>query len=168
MTSSIVKRCSVAVVLALVALLPQTSELQTSKKGLRMIADLEGCRLSAYQCSAKVWTNGIGHTAGVSTATQITEKQAAVNLVEDVKSVERGIARCVVRQMPPMVYDAVVSFTFNVGVKAACESTLVFFLNHGEWRKACEQLPRWVYVRGVRSAGLERRRQNEKVYCLGG
>lgn len=168
MTPSIVKRCLVGVVLSLVALLPQTAGLHTSEQGLRLIADFEGCRLSAYQCSANVWTIGIGHTEGVTAQARMTERQAAVNLVADVQRVERGIARCMAIMMPQPVYDAVVSFAFNVGVKAACNSTLAFFINQAHWRSACEQLSRWVFVKGVRSAGLERRRANERAYCLKG
>ena len=33
--------------------------------GLNLIKQFEGCRLTAYQCSAGVWTIGYGHTAGV-------------------------------------------------------------------------------------------------------
>ncbi|MGP6443901.1 lysozyme [Rahnella aceris] len=168
MQPSIVRRCAVAAVLAIAALLPQTPTLKTSAAGLALIADFEGCRLSAYQCSAGVWTNGIGHTAGVKPHTQISERQAAVNLVEDVMRVEKGIARCMPIAMPQPVYDAVVSFAFNVGVTAACKSTLAFFINKGEWRNACEQLPRWVFVNGERITGLERRRVNELAYCLRG
>jgi lysozyme len=168
MQPSIVRRCAVAAVLAIAALLPQTPTLKTSAAGLALIADFEGCRLSAYQCSAGVWTNGIGHTAGVRPQTHISERQAAVNLVEDVMRVEKGIARCMPVAMPQPVYDAVVSFAFNVGVTAACKSTLAFFINKGQWRDACEQLPRWVFVNGVRVAGLERRRTNELAYCLRG
>jgi lysozyme len=168
MQPSIVRRCAVAAVLAIAALLPQTPTLKTSAAGLALIADFEGCRLSAYQCSAGVWTNGIGHTAGVKPQTQISERQAAVNLVEDVMRVEKGIARCMPVAMPQPVYDAVVSFAFNVGVTAACKSTLAFFINKGQWRDACEQLPRWVFVNGERVTGLERRRTNELAYCLRG
>ena len=168
MQPSIVRRCAVAAVLAIAALLPPTPTLKTSAAGLALIADFEGCRLSAYQCSAGVWTNGIGHTAGVKPQTHISVRQAAVNLVEDVMRVEKGIARCMPVGMPQPVYDAVASFAFNVGVTAACKSTLAFFINQGEWRKACEQLPRWVFVNGVRVTGLERRRANELAYCLRG
>lgn len=168
MQPSIVRRCAVAAVLAIAALLPQTPTLKTSAAGLALIADAEGCRLSAYQCSAGVWTNGIGHTAGVKPQTHISERQAAVNLVEDVMRVEKGIARCMPVAMPQPVYDAVVSFAFNVGVTAACKSTLAYFINKGQWRDACEQLPRWVFVNGVRVTGLERRRANELAYCLRG
>ena len=43
---------------------------------------------------------------------------------------------------------AVRDWTFNVGGGAACNSTLVRRLNEGRLREACEQLPRWVYVKG--------------------
>lgn len=65
--SSIVKRCSVVAVLALAALMPDFRLLNTSPEGLALIADLEGCRLTPYQCSAGVWTSGIGHNCRGST-----------------------------------------------------------------------------------------------------
>ena len=166
--ASIVKRCSVAVVLALAVLVPDFRMLKTSPDGLALIADLEGCRLKPYQCSAGVWTSGIGHTAGVTPKGDITEQQAAQNLVSDVLNVERRLAVCVPVDMPQPVYDAVVSFAFNVGVTAACGSTLAGFIKQLHWRSACEQLSRWVYVNGVKNRGLERRRASEMAYCLTG
>lgn len=166
--ASLVKRCSVAAVLSLAVLMPDFRLLQTSPEGLALIADLEGCRLRPYRCSAGVWTSGIGHTAGVMPERDITEREAAVNLVADVLNTERRLAACVPVAMPPRVYDALVSFAFNVGTGAACRSTLVVYLKRQQWRRACEQLPHWVYVNGERSAGLENRRQRERAYCLQG
>lgn len=160
--NSIAKRCTVA------AVLPQYSALHTSEAGVRLLADFEGCRLSPYQCSANVWTSGIGHTAGVVPGKVISERQAAVNLVADVYRVERAIGRCMPVTMPQPVYDAVVSFAFNVGVTAACGSTLAGFIKQLHWRSACEELSRWVYVNGVKNRGLERRRASEMAYCLTG
>ncbi|MCP1107491.1 lysozyme [Serratia nevei] len=165
---SIVKRCSVAVVLALAALLPDFTRLHTSMAGLELIANLEGCRLSPYQCSAGVWTSGIGHTAGVKPGGVITEREAAVNLVADVMQVEKRIVQCMPVTMPQPVYDAVVSFAFNVGTGAACASTLAYFINKKQWTAACNQLPRWVFVNGVRSVGLENRRARELALCMTG
>ncbi|MFE8048637.1 lysozyme [Brenneria goodwinii] len=165
---SIVKRCLAVTVLALAALVPDFSLLHISRDGLALIADLEGCRLSPYQCSANVWTNGIGHTAGVVPGKTITEHEVAVNLVADVLRVEKSLARCMDVAMPQAVYDAVVSFAFNVGVGAACRSTLAFFINKNQWRNACDQLLRWVYVNGQISPGIEKRRQRERVVCLKG
>ncbi|MBS1206486.1 MAG: muraminidase [Proteobacteria bacterium] len=166
--SSIAKRCSVAVVLALAALVPDFRLLRTSPDGLALLADLEGCRLRPYQCSAGVWTSGIGHTAGVAPKHDITGQEAASNLVADVLNTERRLAACAPVAMPPAVYDAVVSFAFNVGTGAACKSTLVYFLNQKKWQQACDQLPRWVYINGIKNKGLENRRKRERDYCLKG
>ena len=163
-----IKRCSAAAVLALAVVLPDFRLLKTSQQGLALIADLEGCRLRPYQCSAGVWTSGIGHTAGVTPTRDISEKEAAVNLVADVLQVERRLEQCVPVAMPPPVFDAVVSFAFNVGSGAACRSTLAFFLNKKQWQQACDQLPRWVFIKGVRNRGLEMRRQRERTRCLQG
>ena len=166
--SSIVKRCSVAAVLALAALMPDFRLLNTSPDGLALIADLEGCRLTPYQCSAGVWTSGIDHTAGVVPKRDITEREAAANLVADVLNTERRLAVCVPVTMPQSVYDALVSFSFNVGTGAACRSTLVSYIKRHQWWQACDQITRWVYVNGERSTGLENRRQRERTYCLKG
>ena len=166
--ASIVKKCSVAVVLALATLVPDFRLLHTSPDGLALIADLEGCRLRPYQCSAGVWTSGIGHTAGVVPKRDITEREAATNLVADVLTVEKRLAVCVPVQMPQPVYDALVSFAFNVGTGAACRSTLVYHLKHQQYWQACDQLTRWVFVNGVKSTGLENRRYRERTYCLKG
>ncbi|MCP3883693.1 MAG: lysozyme [Sulfitobacter sp.] len=166
--SSIVKRCSVAVVLALALLLPEHRDVKTSDAGLALLANLEGCRLNPYQCSAGVWTSGIGHTAGVKPAQAITEQAAAKNLISDVLITERSVDKCMPVAMPQPVYDAVISFAFNVGTAAACRSTLAFFINNGEWGKACQQLPRWVFVDGVKSDGLINRRSAELKHCLKG
>jgi lysozyme len=157
----------VAAVLALAVLMPDFRLLNTSPEGLALLADLEGCRLTPYQCSAGVWTSGIGHTAGV-TPGDITERQAATNLVADVLNTEQRLAVCVPVKMPPRAYDTLVSFAFNVGTGATCRSTLVSFIKRQQWWQACDQLTRWVYVNGVRNKGLENRRARERAYCVKG
>lgn len=166
--SSSAKKCAVLTIIALAALLPEFHTLNISSEGLRLLANAEGCRTSPYQCSAGVWTNGIGHTRGVTPASVVNERQVAVNLIDDVQRVERGIARCMPAAMPPPVYDAAVSFAFNVGVGAACGSTFTTLINQQKWRAACNQLPRWIYVNGKPSKGLEQRRRAEQAWCLKG
>ncbi|MBZ6395586.1 MULTISPECIES: lysozyme [Pantoea] len=163
-----VKRCAVGVVLALAATLPGFQKLHTSVEGLKLIADYEGCRLQPYQCSAGVWTDGIGNTRGVVLGRSITERQAAGNFITNVLRVEAALARCVAVSMPQQVYDALVSLAFNVGTGNACGSTMVALLKQGRWREACGQLPRWVYVKGVFNQGLDNRRQREMAWCLRG
>lgn len=165
---SITRRCRIAAIIALAALLPNFQLLKTSPAGLALITNLEGCSLTPYQCSAGVWTSGIGHTAGVRPQQNVTEHEVAVNLIGDVLSVERQLAICVPIKMPQPVFDALVSFTFNVGGGAACRSTLVFFIKHQQWLQACDQLTRWVFIDGVRNQGLENRRIRERARCLEG
>ncbi|WP_034911964.1 lysozyme [Erwinia sp. 9145] len=168
MSLQTVKRCAVGAVLVIVALLPGFQQLQTSVEGLALIADYEGCRLQPYQCSAGVWTDGIGNTRGVVPGKTITERQAAQGFISNVLRIEAALARCVPVTMPQPVYDALVSFAFNVGTGNACGSTLVRLLKEKRWREACRQLPRWVYVNGVVSQGLENRRARELAWCLKG
>lgn len=99
---------------------------------------------------------------------EITERQAAANLVADVMNVEKRLAICAPVKMPQHVYDALVSFAFNVGTGAACRSTLVSFIKRLQWPQACDQLTRWVYVNGEINKGLENRRARERAYCLRG
>ncbi len=99
---------------------------------------------------------------------QVSERQAAVNLVYDVMRVERGIDACMLAGMPQRIYDTAVSFAFNVGVRAACSSTFARYIRLQHWLDACNELRRWVFVKGVRNHGLENRRANETAYCLRG
>lgn len=163
-----VKHCAVGAVLAVAATLPGFQLLHTSVEGLKLIADYEGCRLQPYQCSAGVWTDGIGNTSGVVPVRSITERQAAGTFIANVLRVENALARCVVVEVPRYVYDALVSFAFNVGTGNACGSTMVLRINQRRWAEACHQLPRWVYVRGVFNQGLENRRARELSWCLKG
>lgn len=168
MNAQIVKRCVIGVVLAIAATLPQFQLLKTSPQGLELIADYEGCRLTPYRCAAGVWTNGIGHTEGFVPGKTLNEHQVAGNLVSDVLRVEKALAVCAPVDMPPQVYDAMVSLAFNVGTGAVCRSTMVSFIKRHQWWQACDQLSRWVYVNGVKNNGLENRRAREKAWCLKG
>lgn len=129
----------------------------------------EDCRQDYRQrATGGIWTDGIGNTSGVIPGKTITERQAAEGLISNVLRVERVLERCVKQQPPQKVYDAVVSFAFNVGTGNACSSTLVKLLNQRRWADACRQLPRWVYVKGVFNQGLDNRRAREMAWCLQG
>ncbi|NIE70329.1 lysozyme [Pantoea sp. Acro-807] len=163
-----VKRCAIGVVLAIATTLPGFQQLHTSVEGLKLIADYEGCRLKPYKCDADKWTGGIGNTVGVVPGKTITERQAAGTFISNVLRTEKALSRCLFTKVPQKVYDATVSLAFNVGTGNACTSTLVKLLNQERWRDACDQLPRWVYVKGVFNQGLDNRRVRERAWCLKG
>ena len=88
--------------------------------GLNLIKQFEGCRLSAYQCAAGVWTIGYGHTAGVKKGMTITQEQADAYLKQDIKKFEGYVNNSVyvpiTANLNQNQFDALVSFAFNCGV----------------------------------------------------
>ena len=165
--------CSVTSVLAIVFTID--SELSVSENGLRHIANEEGCRLKSYQCSANVWTVGLGHTKGVTKDTHITEKQAAEKFVESVAAAEKVVKKLITQKPNQGEYDMMVSFVYNLGAGNFADSTLLKLFNQGKSIEACQQYPRWIYVNGkncliVESncAGIPKRRSKEQDVCLNG
>jgi lysozyme len=65
-------------------------------------------------------------------------------------------------------YDAIVSFTFNVGEGNLRRSTLLRKLNAGDIVGACNELPRWNKAGGRVLPGLVKRRAEERALCLEG
>ena len=47
--------------------------MKTSQRGINLIKQFEGVRLTAYKCPAGVYTIGYGHTRGVKRGMKITE-----------------------------------------------------------------------------------------------
>jgi lysozyme len=64
-------------------------------------------------------------------------------------------------------WDAVISWSFNIGSKAACDSTLVKKLKAQDYDGACAELLRWDKFQGKPLAGLTKRRQAEYQQCMG-
>lgn len=137
--------------------------MKTGEKGLALIKHFEGLRLQAYRCSADVWTIGYGHTAGVRPGDVITPEQADAFLREDVADAERVVGRFVRVPLTQCQFDALVSFTFNLGSGNLRTSTLLRLLNAGDYPRAAGQLLRWVNAGGKRLPGLVRRREAEKA-----
>ena len=60
---------------------------------------------------------------------------------------------------------AFVSFAFNVGNKALCDSTLARKANAGDMPGACAELSRWTRAGGRELPGLVKRRAAERELC---
>lgn len=90
-----------------------------SQAGLKLIMQFEGCRLTAYQCAAGVWTIGYGHTSGVKRGMNITQAQAEEYLRQDcdkfVKYVNNRSYVAIADALNQNQFDALVSFTYNCG-----------------------------------------------------
>lgn len=134
---------------------------QLSAQGLELIKGFEGLRLSAYQDSGGVWTIGYGHTRGVKPGDRITEAQAEAYLREDTGWAQQAVRDLVRVPLSQGQFDALTSFTFNLGRGALEQSTLLRKLNAGDYAGAQAEFARWVHDDGRVLQGLVRRRAAE-------
>ena len=125
------------------------------------ISSFEGCRLSAYKCSAGVWTIGYGHTKGVREGDSCTEEQATVWLTDDIKETQTLLAHYINVPVTRNEFIALVSLAFNVGVGSLMKSKLLRKLNAGDRDGAAKEFLDFDLANGKRVAGLTRRRQAE-------
>jgi GH24 family phage-related lysozyme (muramidase) len=70
-------------------------EMQYSGTGLSLTERFEGCKLTAYQDSGRVWTNGYGNTHGVVQHVTITQEQAIASLKDNIQTSVNDINRLV-------------------------------------------------------------------------
>lgn len=142
--------------------------MRTSQNGVDLIKHFEGCRLTAYKCSAGVWTVGYGHTGpDVSPSLVITQLQAERLLEQDLQVFERAISKLITIPLSQYEFDALIAFTFNVGAHALDQSTLRRMLNAGDHSGAADQFLRWNKAGGRVLEGLTRRRTSESALFLG-
>lgn len=129
----------------------------------------EGRELRAYRDIVQVWTICYGTTGAEARPGRVaTPAECETMLARDTARHAEGLAACLTRPVPPQVFAAFVSFTFNVGVAAACRSSAVRSLNAGQFAQGCRQLGAWVYAGGRRVQGLVNRRNAEIRLCLQG
>lgn len=135
----------------------------TGQKGIDLIKRFEGLRLRSYLCPANVWTIGYGHTVGVTSNQIITSEQAESILKSDLKRFELGVMNAVKVDLNQSQFDALVSLSFNIGLSAFANSTLVRLLNAGDYNGAAGQFERWNQGGGKVLQGLSTRRAAERA-----
>lgn len=145
--------------------------MKISDDGIALIKRFEGLRLQAYQDSVGVWTIGYGWTqpvAGrkVGAGMAIDAATAERLLVCGVAQFEQGVERLVAVTVTQGQFDALVSFAYNLGLRALENSTLLRRLNAGDRQGAADQFGRWVNAGGVRLDGLVARRAAERALFL--
>lgn len=140
--------------------------MRTSQRGLSLIKSFEGLRLLAYRDAIGVWTIGYGATRGVKPGMSVTKEQAERMLLNDVQRFEPEVERLVKVPLAGNQWDALVSFTYNLGAANLESSTLLRLLNRGDYAGAAEQFPRWNKAGGKVLPGLVRRREAERVLFL--
>lgn len=139
-----------------------------SENGIKLLKNLEGLRLQAYQCSAGRWTIGYGHTGGVKAGDVITQAQAEVLLTADLVRFESAVNKLVKAPLNQNQFDALVIFCFNVGFgnDGFGGSTMLKLLNGRDYKGAAGQFTKWCYAAGAICEGLYNRRVKERDLFL--
>jgi lysozyme len=140
--------------------------MKISERGIALIKEFEGVKLTSYLCPARAWTVGYGHTRTARANQSITVAEADRLLRSDLKQSENVIKAFVKVPLSQNQFDALVSLVFNIGAGAFSRSTLVRLLNKENYLAAAEQILRWNIVRYAPSEGLARRRVREKELFL--
>lgn len=139
-----------------------------SQDGLALTQQFEGCRLTAYQDQVGVWTIGYGHTGrDVTSGLIITQDQANALLSSDIAGSSAYVNQVVMVALQQNQFDALVDFVFNLGRAAFGNSTMLRYLNAGNFAGASGQFVLWDHAGGQVVLGLLRRRQAEAAMFQG-
>lgn len=137
----------------------------SSRAGLALVKQFEGCKLTAYPdpgSGGEPWTIGYGHTGGVRPGQKITQAQADTWLLADYDEHEAKVRALVKVSLTENQLGALCSFTYNVGPNNLRTSTLLKLLNKGDYKGAADQLLVWNKASGHVLAGLVTRRAAER------
>jgi lysozyme len=148
-----------------------------------MIMHHEGVRSKPYQCPALLWTVGVGHVIDPTHAKvpMADRKQLPIPagwdrvlsndeimdiLKADLNRFEQGVLRLIKVPLTQGQFDALVSFSFNVGLGNLQNSTLRMKVNRSDFEGASEQFLVWTKAGGKVLKGLVTRRTDEQALFL--
>lgn len=140
--------------------------MKTSSKGLKAIIDFEGFRENAYQDVVGIWTIGYGFIKGVSKGDKMTREQADRRLIAELKSYEEAVWIATGGNATQNQFDALVSFTWNVGKAGMAKSTVIKAHDRGDHQSAARAFGLWNKAGGKVWPGLTRRRAAEAAAYL--
>ena len=154
--------------------------MKVSKEAIDGIKKDEGVRTKPYRCPALLWTVGVGHVIdqnhirvkfddrknlpipdGWDRVLSMAEVDAI--LAQDLATFERGVLRLCPSGLTQGRFDALVSFSFNVGLGNLQRSTIRMKHNRGDFEGAAESFMAWTKAGGKELPGLVKRRKHERA-----
>jgi len=152
---------------------------RTGEEGIKLIKHFEGCHYKPYLCPALLWTVGYGHvlypeqnrlklserkTFPLHTSHNREWSQEEVDdlLRKDLLRFENGVCRLLPNvSLKQNQFDALVSFSFNLGLGTLQRSTVRSALLRGDEEAAIDTLLKYCRAGGKILKGLQRRRAAE-------
>jgi lysozyme len=144
--------------------------LTVSRSAVELIMAFEGFRPKSARLDDGRWTIGYGHTLTAREGAQITEADAQALLLYDLIQASHTVNEHVYAPLTQNQFDALVSFVFNIGVRAFRGSPTLRRLNEGRPLDAALTMELWrkADLEGERIIidALVRRRAAEKALFL--
>ena len=147
--------------------------MKVSDKLIKMLRHHEGVRSKPYRCPAGLWTVGVGHLIGdgkslpQSWNKTFTQEEIDGLLKRDLNRFERGVLKMLPNvRLRQCEFDALVSFSFNLGLGTFQRSTIRQALLRGDKEAAMESLMKYCRAGGKVLRGLENRRKDERAMFL--
>ena len=154
--------------------------MKVSSKAIDMIKHHEGVKQKAYRCPANLWTIGVGHVLYPEQAKLKMDDRMLVPLrsednrtfsMEEVDDIlrtdlarfERGVEQYCPVQLTQGQFDALVSFSFNVGLGTLQRSTLRSKVNREDFKGASMEFLKYIMAGGKILKGLQNRRNDERA-----
>ena len=144
-----------------------------SNEGINLIKRFEGVRNRPYRDCVGLWTVGVGHLIGdgkslpESWNRTFTEEEINALLIRDLSRFERGIGMYIKVPLRQSEFDALCSFSFNLGLGTLQRSTLRQKLNRNDKEGAAKEILKYCRAGGKIVKGLQRRREAEYQMFLG-
>ena len=156
--------------------------MKVSQRCKELIKHHEGVRLKPYRCPAKLWTIGVGHVLYPEQGALPLDQRDAFQLKPednrtfskeevdgilsaDLQRFEAGIAKLFPMVLAQGQFDALCSFSFNLGLGGVQRSTLRQKVLRGEVEAADEFL-KFTRGGGKILPGLVKRRNDERALFL--
>jgi len=138
------------------------------QSAIDLIKQFEGCRLTAYEDVAGIWTIGYGtaSTSGIVNIYEgltITEDQAEDYLKQQLQKTADEVNRLLTVPVTQNQFDALLDFAYNVGCGNLKSSTLLKLVNQGDYDNASNEFLKWDKAGGQVVSGLLRRRTAEQT-----
>ena len=141
--------------------------MNVSQRGIDLIKKHEGCKLTSYLCPSKIPTIGFGNTyylngTKVELGQTITQDQADKLLLSTLSKFEKDVWSVIKQSLTQPMFDALVSFTYNVGFGNLKSSTLLKKVNKNMNDPSIrDEFLKWNKSRGRALKGLTNRRMDE-------
>ena len=140
--------------------------MKIDKYGEKLIKRFESCKLTAYKVdkNEKYFTIGYGHYGpDVKKDMKISKETADKLFRNDIKFFEDCVNNSVKVKINQSMFNALVSFTYNVGYGNLKKSSLLKYVNKKQFKKASNEFKKWNKCGGKVLKGLVNRRKLEQV-----